>query len=213
MMKDESRIIDDSALIDTRLAGKARGRYRKIADMPPELTEGIRQGREDAYNKLYLHFADPLMDFVKCYGIGRHDAEEIVQEVFTYIWVKKDTLDPARNIKGLLYTCAKNYCLDYFRRKKVMQKYLAFTETGTGDELPVDENYIARETRLRIDVAIERMPPVRRKVFLMNKYEDLSVGEIAKKMNVREQVVRRHIVSAKEDIEKILFVVLMFLVQ
>lgn len=212
MRKIDDRFRNESASDHERIPGKTKSKYKNALEIPSDLIEGIRQGREDAYNRLYLHFADPLMEFVMCYRIGREDAEEIVQDTFTYIWAKKDSLDPARNIKGLLYTCAKNYCLDYFRKKQVIRKYLSLPDSERNDELPVDEDYIARETRLLIEAVVERMPPVRKRVFLMNNHDGLTATQIAAALGIREQVVRRHVASAKKDIEKAIVSILFFLI-
>ena len=46
------------------------------------------------------------------------DAEEIVQEAFVKLWDIRETLDPARSMKALLYRIVRNLSLNYQRMKR-----------------------------------------------------------------------------------------------
>jgi RNA polymerase sigma-70 factor (ECF subfamily) len=61
-------------------------------------------------------------------------------------------------------------------------------------------NYVETNARLRSD--IESMPPQRRTIFKMSRYENLSNMEIAIRLNLSVRTVEKHIELALKDLRR-----------
>ena len=71
---------------------------------------------KDEYNKCVQHFSDGLFRFVLSNIRNREMAEDIVQESFTKVWEKRDSI-PQEKAKSYLFTTAYHTLVDQTRRK------------------------------------------------------------------------------------------------
>jgi len=60
--------------------------------------------------------------FAKEYVVSDADAENIVQDVFTELWEKKEILTMPVNLVAYLFTTIKNKSLNHLRHKTVVLK-------------------------------------------------------------------------------------------
>lgn len=197
------------------------GRHKPAMMMKPaDVQDGIpvmtltalRMGDHEAYKKVYLHYIDPVVEFLKMLTKSDGDAEEIAQEVFVSLWEKRSKIDPKKNIRGYIYTYARNAVLNYFKHKKVEDKYLHFTENEARSYESSDDLMVARETELLIRIAIDRMPSRRKEIFEMSRFEGLSNEEIAERLDISKNTVENHLTHANRDIRKLLHLFLLFFV-
>lgn len=65
-----------------------------------------------------------------------------------------------------------------------------------------DDEFCAHELELFVQMALERMPEQRRRVFLMSREEGMTSPEIAEKLNVSVRTVEQHIYKALQDLKK-----------
>ena len=62
----------------------------------------------------------------------------------------------------------------------------------------------AEDLELLIVMSIEKMPPQRKKIFKMSRFEHLSNDEIAQQLNISKRTVESHISQAMSDLRKLL---------
>lgn len=211
-MKDDIITLEkEPVLQDGSRVESAKRRYRNSLEVPGDLVESLVRGEDVAFDRLYVHFVEPLLDFVNAMVHNEEDAKEIVHDTFTYILEKKDRIDFSRNIRGLLYTCARNFTMDYFRKRKTVERYKSMPIRDLGKEIPFDNHVIARETELLVRMAVDSMPEQRRRIFIMNR-EDKSIREIAGELNISVSAVKQHLVLAKKDLRKLLLAITFFLI-
>ena len=182
-----------------------------VNDVSKKTLEAMRSGDHDAYREIYIHYIDSVTDFLKMLTKSPEDAEEIAQDVFVSLWEKRDKIDPSKNIRGYIYTYARNAVLNYFKHKKVEDKYMRFAANAVQRYETSDDIVIARETELLIMIAVERMPAQRRRVFQMSRFEGLSNDEIAMRLNISKNTVENHITTAVKDIRRVLATLVLFI--
>ena len=59
-----------------------------------------------------------LFRFAKRYLEHTEEAEDIVQEVFIKLWIRRDKLDEYRSVEALAMVTTKNMCLDKIKTKR-----------------------------------------------------------------------------------------------
>jgi RNA polymerase sigma-70 factor (ECF subfamily) len=170
--------------------------------------EEIRRGDKKAFERVYHEFFDVLFYLSRQYLEKEQLAEEVVQDTFMKLWEVRESLPDETNIKNFLYTITKNNCLNLLRNEKIVLKHQQNTRY-----LEMKMNYEALdslgdqvieydELQNKIQSAISNLPEDIRKVFIMNRFEDLKYKEIAEQLNISTKTVEARISKALKILRK-----------
>ncbi|MFB5945334.1 RNA polymerase sigma factor [Albibacterium profundi] len=125
-------------------------------------------------------------------------AEEMVQETFLNLYVKRDTVQVSDSLSPYLHSVLKNKVIDEIRKQISSKKYQ--------DTLSVQPPVTAisshdlleeKEVKEKIIEFSETLPKRCREVFLM-KQQDLSNKMIAEMLQISEKTVEGHISYARK---------------
>ena len=150
---------------------------------------------EQSFEKLFRYYYEPLANFALKYLGDPEEAEEIVQEVFTYVWQKRGQLDVRTNPKSYLYGAVRNGCLNHLKHQKVENLYVqrALHTLDQYDQVDIMELSELQET---IKKAIEKLPPKCREIFELNRFEGKRYKEIAEHLNISLKTVENQMGKA-----------------
>ncbi len=129
-------------------------------------------------------------------------AEEIVQELFLYLWEKRKVIKITSSLRSYLYKSVKNKSLDYLKSKFVKldfngeNKLLDFKENTD----PVKE-YEKNELENLVEEALKILPEKCYTIFSMSRYGNFSNKEIAKQLNISVKTVENQITIALKKIK------------
>src|SRR6266851_1783579 len=70
----------------------------------------VARGKREALEPLIRRYASPLLTFIQQMIRDRHRSEELFQEVFLAVWVKRRQYAFPRPFKAWLYAIAVNKC-------------------------------------------------------------------------------------------------------
>lgn len=160
----------------------------------------LRDGDHEAYNVVYRHYRDLIVNFLFKLLRSREDAEEIAQNVFMALWERRAELDPEKNVRTLLYTIARNAVMNQFKRQKVFEKYRKQSAADDTESLTAEDILIARERECLIEITVGKMPSKRRKIYEMSRQENLSNEDIAQRLDTSRQNVANHLSQALRQI-------------
>lgn len=118
---------------------------------------------------------------------SKDDAADIVQEVFAYIWQKKDLFPNIKALKSYLYLTVRSRSLDYLR-DNVEKKELS---EQVDDTVAIDNIIIATELRHKIVSEINKLSNIKRKILLL-RLEDKSYDEISMELGLSLNTVKTH---------------------
>jgi RNA polymerase sigma-70 factor (ECF subfamily) len=174
--------------------------YNTLSDQ--ELTDLLKSGDEGAYTVIYNRYWKLIYAHVFKMLRDEDDAKDIVQEVFGNLWIKAGAIKSNSNISGLLYTAARNRVFDLIERNKVRYDYLGeiahfVTEAESVQMETIDEHRILEILQREI----EKLPPKMREIFELSRKENLSHKEIADKLNISEQTVKKQVHNALKVIK------------
>lgn len=120
-------------------------------------------------------------------------AEDIVCDVFTHAWERQEILH-MEGIKAYLFTSARNRSLNYLAQLKVRDNYQEnILRNGDTTGLLTWEYYVEAELREHIEQAIRKLPPQSQRVFIMNRFDNKNVAEIAEELQLSPRTVEKHI--------------------
>ncbi|TCD28516.1 RNA polymerase sigma-70 factor [Pedobacter psychrodurus] len=181
--------------------------YGSYSDV--DLTELLRAGDRNAFVEIYNRYKFILHNHAWNKLRSKEEAQDVIHEVFSMVWDKREHLPVNRNLSGYLYSCVHNQFLNMVVHKKVKDRYISsiaeFAASGT-----VQTDHLVRERMLKdiIDREIDELPPRMREVFLLSRRQHLSHREIAEMMGITEQTVKKQMVYALKILKKKLGIVL-----
>ncbi|WP_295769289.1 RNA polymerase sigma-70 factor [uncultured Mucilaginibacter sp.] len=168
--------------------------YKYLSDQ--ELLFLIKDEDHSAYKELYDRYYFLLFSHAYKKVNCADEAKDIIQDVFTKLWVNRNAL-PANNLAGYLYTAVRNKVFDIYAHEKVKSKHVKAFQNYVIQHSDAADHLI-REKQLRsvIDQEIEQLPPKMRHVFELSKKHHLSHSEIAEQLDTTENNVSKHVNNA-----------------
>lgn len=154
----------------------------------------VAKGDERAFTELFDAYYKPLGEYVYKLTESIEVTEEIVQDVFIKIWLKKEILVELDNFSYYLFILCKNQTLNHLRKKandKVRQ--LEWLKQFEEETYTMDNSSVIEEYRVLMDNAIDKLPPQQKKVYKLSREEHLKYEEIAVVLNISPETVKKHI--------------------
>lgn len=165
------------------------------------ISEAIRMGDHRAFALYYERSLDRLFTLVRRIVKDDEDAKNIVHDTFVKLWQNRDRIDSSHSLDAFVSTIAWNASINLLKRKKIHRR---FTEeqlhTNDAKEISAHEKLQAHETSERIRIALEEMPPQRRRVFELSRNEELTYQQIARRLDLSYNTVRNHMALALNEI-------------
>ena len=165
--------------------------------MDTSLLHSIKKGDEQVFEKLFKDQYPVLCGYARKYLDDTDQAEEIVQEMFFNFWRKREKMNINTSVEAYLFRSVRNACLNYLKHLKIREEYrLATNQEIRQKEQEVHDNVIALELQERIEHVIDQLPPERKRIFKMSRYEELKYKEIAEKLNLSVKTIEAQMSKA-----------------
>jgi RNA polymerase sigma-70 factor (ECF subfamily) len=157
----------------------------------------VTEGNEAAFAELYNHFKSPALRFTTSLLKDEEEAENMVQDVFIKIWVKRSQIKPDYNFNSYLFTCLRNMAFDHFKKMEkselLRRNYMEAIKAAGEDEK--EEN----ELRLNlVQAAVDSLSIKRKQILKLNVEEGKSYQEIAEFLRISKNTVKNQLVKAKQ---------------
>lgn len=164
-----------------------------------QILQLLSKDNTTASSLLYKYHYKPVYDYVKDF-IPDHDAaKDIVQELFTAIWIKRHSLNLVLPLRKYLFRAAHNKAINYDRDRRTRHRLMGeiVNRSGHGRVAPpADTDLEARELEDQIKQALARLPMHARKTFLMSRKQGMTYKEIADHFQVTEKAVEKNMSKA-----------------
>lgn len=166
--------------------------YNQLPDA--ELTTLLQGGDQAAFTEIYSRHWKLIYAHVYKMLREEDDAKDIVQEVFGNLWSRAASIKNNTNISGLLYTAARNKVFDLIEKNKVRTDYVGEIASFLSDQRNYQVDTIDEKRIIEIlEREIQKLPPKMREIFELSRKEHLSHKEIAAKLNISEQTVKKQV--------------------
>ena len=162
-------------------------------DRDEYLMARVADGRAELLERLVRRHASPLLTFIRRMVGDRHASEELFQEVFLAVWLKRRQYQYPRPFKPWLYAIALNKCRAAFRaRARVAVPLAEEGPSAPGAGASPAEHAIASETAELVGRAVTRLPEQQRAVVVLRIWQGLPYARIAEIVGCTEGTVRSH---------------------
>ncbi len=163
----------------------------------------MSEGDENAFQFFFDKYYTDLCNFVNQYINNPETAEELVQDLFVYLWEKRADISLHSSVKAYLYLSSKNKSLNFIRNNKtknrLLEKYrIEKTEIHTHSDSFLDSEELSELLKSSIDSLPDRC----REIFLLSRKMELSHKEIAAKLNISPKSVENQIAIALKKLRE-----------
>ena len=177
--------------------------YSTLADN--ELLQRLVSGDEKAFTEIYNRYWEKLLAVGYYHTHDKQAAEDIVHEVMMSLWSRKKELR-IQSLNAYLGTAVKFSVFKAILRDRKRRELLAaekFPEFISDIEDKLDAKLLHEYFR----GAVQELPEKAKLVFNFSRNEELSISEIAHKMDLSPKAVEYHMTKAlralKEKLQKI----------
>ena len=158
-----------------------------------ELMALLRKDDEQAFKALYDRYWFKMYVAAHRKLRRKEIAEELAQEIFVMLWQKRDSLRVI-NLPAFLGVSLRNLIIDYVRRNIQEEHYLGqLRQFFPVETLATAEDVQLNELTEAIQRNLARLPEKTREVFVLNRFEHLTIREIAHRLNLSEKTIEYHL--------------------
>ena len=161
-----------------------------------ELLIFLSEGNAEAFEEIYRRY------WYKLYGMAFHqtgtreEAEELVHDLFEQLWNRRRQL-AVRHLGTYLVVAMKYLITNYIKSQithRKYQEYLILTELR--HTLSTDQAVQFTDLSRAVEEAMKQLPEKSIEIFKLSRFENQSVKEIARQMNLTEKAVEYHITKS-----------------
>ena len=158
------------------------------------LIQRVINNDREAFNLLYVHYLNNLYRYIYVFTKSKELTEEIIQNVFVKIWDRRASLENVTCFKAYLYRSAKNLLVDEIRRSQVQSKAeMALKPETEAYHEESDTHLIYKQYYQIAQDAINLLPEKRRQIVQMRIMDDLTLDEIAERLCISKNVVKKQL--------------------
>ncbi|MGJ1534264.1 RNA polymerase sigma factor [Sphingobacterium multivorum] len=162
-----------------------------------ELAVLLSQDNQGAFRYIFEKWHKKLYHFCIRYLNNPEQSEETVHDTLIKLWTTRHHLDPNQSLEGLLYTICKRLCLNRLREATRVSAAAEELWVNYMDQNNSTEEFINLvELQEFTDQAVLKLTKQQQLVFTMSRYEGLSQQEIAERLNISKETVKKHSAEA-----------------
>jgi RNA polymerase sigma-70 factor, ECF subfamily len=170
-----------------------------------KFVEGLKNGDEKVFEELFKTYYIPLCEYCLRYVSDPDIAEEIVQDLFFRMWIKRDEININTSMKSYLYMALRNHAINHINHLKIHDKYHQFIQIRAKTDIDYQIDVLEEKDMERImKKAVAMLPEKRRQIFEMSRFENMKYHEIAEKLNLSVKTVESQMSKALENLRKII---------
>ncbi len=150
---------------------------------------------------IHQQFHDSLQRYILSKVGKKEDAEDILQEVFIKISLKKDSISNQEKIQNWIFTIARNAVIDYYRKSSGKQN-LGYTDTHSEDIAHENDPDATKGLETCLESFIEKLPEEYRDIIIDSELKNIRQKELALKYNMAYPSLRSRVQRGRERLKK-----------
>ncbi|HEY8659515.1 MAG TPA: sigma-70 family RNA polymerase sigma factor [Hanamia sp.] len=170
------------------------------------LLQEVEEGSEQAFNILFEKY------WVKAYSDAykrlknRDDAKDIVQEIFTQIWINRQT-QKIQNLPAYLHVAIRNRVIKFISKQKLIHPFFNILDNIPEKNSQADAQLLWKEFFNSYEALLVSLPPKRQIIFRLRYQEDLSTKDISMQLGITRKTVQNQLGKAIESLRVALHII------
>lgn len=157
----------------------------------------LKEGDITAFNTIYDRYARPLYLYILSKTDRGETSKDLLQDLFTSLWEKRFQLTIQQSLRSYLYQSVRHKIIDLYRKDVTYRKYLQqLIEHFDAQPHNISETYDYKAKATEVFEAINRLPAKMKEIFMLSRFENLSIEQIATRLHLSQQTVKNQISKA-----------------
>jgi RNA polymerase sigma-70 factor (family 1) len=162
------------------------------------LLRALANDSDEAFTIIYQSYIDAIYGLSVLYVKQPSLAEDTAQTVFLKVWEKRKELLQLESFTNWLFIITRNQILSVLRKQSSEDNYRTYikermTSDASEDINYADQRFIEHTTFNIIQEAIAQLPPQQQMAFRLQREQGLTYEQIAEKMGVATNTIRKHL--------------------
>ncbi len=129
-------------------------------------------------------------------------AQDLAQDVFVRLLTYKSMLCE-ETVKSFIFTIASNLVTDYLRRFRLKQEYSSYIYDAQEAYAEDTDSPIQVKELLSLErYKLNQLPPRRRKIYMMNRFREMTASEIASELFLSVRTVENCLYAGRKEVRE-----------
>ncbi|RAJ02586.1 RNA polymerase sigma-70 factor (ECF subfamily) [Chitinophaga skermanii] len=156
----------------------------------------LKDDNVEAFNAIYARYSRPIYLYILSKLDTTDQAQDVLQDVFTSVWEKRKVRH-VEALKAYLYQSVRHKIIDQYRKDATYRKYLQqLIEHFDAHPNIIMDQYDMKAKAQEVLEAINQLPGRMKEIFMLSRFENLSIDQIATKLDLSPQTVKNQITKA-----------------
>lgn len=169
-----------------------------------ELLADLARGDQTALASIYQHYRHPLVGFAYTIVRDKRACEDIVQEIFLYLWLKREELQVRSSLKNYLMAATRYQVFRYIKKADIIEHVHELPAHRFSVASP-DDWLVQKDLARHVKRVVAGLPARCRLVYQLSRDEHLSHREIAMRLHLSVKTVENHLTIALRRLRCSLF--------
>ena len=170
-----------------------------------DLLARLANGDPKAFGVIFHHYRHRIYSYAFHLCGDAAQADELVQETFMKVWLHRHRIPHVLRFDHWLFTIARNQVFDMLKdmaRESAFRRRIAeLLEPGAN---PVEDRVLSRENEVRLQEALDKLPPRQKLIFTLSRHQGMKHEEIADRLQISRHTVKTHLVQALKTLRGVL---------
>ena len=164
------------------------------------LLKQVEEGSKKAFNLLFeRYWENAFSDAYK--RIKNYDnAKDIVQEIFTHIWIHRETLH-IENLPAYLNVAIRNKVIKYVAKQKLIYPFFDILDNIPEKNSQTDADLLWIEFFKAYEALVKSLPPKRQAIFRLRYQKHLPTKVISIQLGITRKTVQNQLGKAIETLK------------
>lgn len=160
----------------------------------------LRAGDAGALTDIYHAYWEGL--FLAAYNLlkDREAAEDIVQDIFISLWLKRETLEIHTALGAYLYTATRYQVFKVIREGRKRVFVFDDIEERIWGEAGAENRLYQKDLQQKVKQVVEELPEKCKEIYLLSREAQLSHKEIAERLGLSTKTVENQLTIALKRI-------------
>ncbi|GAA4031345.1 RNA polymerase sigma-70 factor [Hymenobacter glaciei] len=162
-----------------------------------DLLAALSQSNEGAFAEIYRRYGLLLLEQASRKAGSREAAEEIVQDIFTALWLRREHAASIQKLPEYLSTAVKFRVINLIKNRYTHEDYVAYCRaTSIEADLRTENELATADLTGALYEGLAHLPDYTREIFQLSRFEHQTVPEIASRLKLTPKAVEYHITRA-----------------
>lgn len=166
-----------------------------MKNIEEHLIKGLREGKEEAYRKLFDLYYNKLFCIARQYLKDDFISETVVGDLFFHLWENRKSIQIETSLNAYLIRSVRNSSLNYLQKnyveKEVSMQSIAVDLYST-EEYPLGI-LLEKELLEIFQKEVDKLPYKTKQVFILSRIEHHTYTEISESLDISVNTVKYHV--------------------